>query len=103
MIFSLEDQPGTRFTPLEIACEHNIDCWLVSHVTDQDLDLWSLEKWKAQKLTNSNIEKHMIHLRKLLSKYTQKTLQTAFFGDEMIFKGKLLYNSHNIVLCLKEN
>ena len=26
MIFSLEDQPGTRFTPLEIACEHNIDC-----------------------------------------------------------------------------
>ena len=45
----------------------------------------------------------MIHLRKLLSKYTQKTLQTAFFGDEKIFKGKQLYNSHNIVLCLKEN
>ena len=45
----------------------------------------------------------MIHLRKLLSKYTQKTLQTAFFGDEKIFKGKQLYNSHNIVLCLKGN
>ena len=40
----------------------------------------------------------MIHSRKLLSKYTQKTLQTAFFGDENIFKVKQPYNSHNDVV-----
>ena len=40
----------------------------------------------------------MIDSRKLLSKYTQKTLQTAFFGDEKIYKAKQLYNSHNDVV-----
>ena len=59
-----------------------------------------------QKLIDSNIEKRMICSRKLLSKYTQKTLQTSFFSDEDIFKVKQLYNSHNDVVCvskIKEN
>ena len=40
----------------------------------------------------------MIRSKKLLSKYTQKTFQTAFFNDKKIFKLKQLYNSHNDVL-----
>ena len=40
----------------------------------------------------------MIHSRKLLPKFTQKILQTAFLGDEQIFKVKQLYNSHNDVV-----
>ena len=61
------------------------------------LDLHPLRKRKVQKLTGSHIEKRMICSRKLLSKYTRKTLQTAFFSDENIFKVKQLYNSHNDV------
>ena len=40
----------------------------------------------------------MIRSRKLLSKYIQKTLQSAFFSDEKIFKVKQLYNSRNDVV-----
>ena len=35
----------------------------------------------------------MFHSRKLLSKFTQKTLKTAFFSDEEIFKVKKLHSS----------
>ena len=48
-----------------------------------------------QKLTDSNIEKHMVRSRKLPSKYTQKTLPAAFVRGEKIFKVKQIYNSHN--------
>ena len=45
----------------------------------------------------------MLHLRKLLSNFTQKALQTAFFSDEKIFKVKSHYNSHNdVVYVLKK-
>ena len=40
----------------------------------------------------------MLHSRKLLSNFTQKTLQTAFFSHENIFKVKKLYNAHNDVV-----
>ena len=43
----------------------------------------------------------MILSRKLLSKYTQKTL-TAFFSDEKIFKMKKLYNSYNDVVYVQQ-
>ena len=33
-----------------------------------------------------------------MSNYTQKTLQTAFFSDEKMFKMEKLYNSHNEVV-----
>ena len=46
----------------------------VSRKVDQDLDLRPLRKRKVRKLTDSNTEKRMIRSRKLLSKYTQKTL-----------------------------
>ena len=53
--------------------------------------------WRNKKCKNllSNIEKCMIRSRKLLSKYTQKTLQTAFFSEEKVFKVKELCNSYN--------
>ena len=47
----------------------------------------------------------MHHLRKLLSSFTQKTLQTAFFSDEKIFKVEKLYKSHpynDVVYVLKK-
>ena len=46
----------------------------------------------------------MIRSRRLLSsKYTQKTLKTAFFSDKKIFKEKELCNSHNnFVYVLKK-
>ena len=37
-------------------------------------------------------------LIELMSNYTQKTLQTAFFSDEKMFKMEKLYNSHNEVV-----
>ena len=84
IILSQEDQPGTHYTPAEIARE--LDHRLVSRIIDQDLDLCFLRKRKLQKVTDSNIEKRMIRSRKLLPKYTQKTLQTAFFSGEKIFR-----------------
>ena len=48
-----------------------------------------------QKFTDSNIKKRMFHSRKLLSNFTQKTLQTALFSEEKTFKVKKLRNLHN--------
>ena len=93
MIFSQEDQPGAHSTLAEIACELNIDHLSVLCIIDQDFDLRPLRKRKVQKLTDSNIENHIIRSRKLLSKYSQKTLH--IFSDEKIFKVKQLYNWHN--------
>ena len=79
MILSQEGQPGTHSTLLHV----NLTWSLISvPLIDQDLDLHSLKKGKAQIFTDSNTEKPMIHLRKVLSKYTHKTLQTAFFSDK---------------------
>ena len=82
MILSQEYQPGAHPTPVDIARETNIDRRWVSCVIDQDLLFDSLTKHKVQKFTDLNIEKHMLHLRKLLSNLTQKTLQPAFFSSE---------------------
>ena len=48
MTLSQEDQPGTRPTPADIACEHNIDCPSVPRVIDRDLRFCFLTKrrWK---------------------------------------------------------
>ena len=70
-------------------------------IIDQDLDLCPLRKRKVQKHTDSNIENCMIRSRKLLSKYTQKTLQTAFLVHDNIIKVKELYNLCS--LCSEEN
>ena len=59
---------------------------------DQYLVFDPLTKRKVQKFTDLNIEKHMLHSRKLLSNLTQKTLQPAFVSDEKIFKVKKVYN-----------
>ena len=91
MIFSQRDQPRTHPTITEIARELNMDRRSVSRIIDQNLR--PLRKRKVRELSHSNIEKRMFHPRKLLSKYTQKTLQTAFFSDENILKVKQLYNS----------
>ena len=99
MILNHEDQPGNHTTtPADIARETNIDRQSVSGANDQDLGFLPLTKRKVQKFTNSNVEKHMFHSRKVLSNFTQKTLQTAFFSDEKIFNVKKLYNSHNDVV-----
>ena len=101
MILSQEDQPGAHPTPADIASEPNIDCWSVS----RDLGFYPLTKCKVRKFTDLNLEKHMHHLRKLLSSFTQKTLQTAFFSDEKIFKVEKLYKSHpynDVVYVLKK-
>ena len=75
----------------------------MSCMIDQDLDLCPQRKRKMQKHTDWKIEKHLIHSRKLLSKYTQKKLQTAFFSDNKVFKKKQLYNSQsNVVYVLKK-
>ena len=95
IILSQEEQPGTHSTPAEIACEFIIDRRLVARITDQGLDLCPLRTRKVQKLTDLNTEKHIIRSRKLLSKFSQKTFQIAFFSDERIFKAKQLYNSRN--------
>ena len=81
MILSQEYQPGAHPTPADIAREPNIDRRWVSRVIDQDLVFDPLRKRKVQKLTDLNIEKHMLYSRKLLSNLTQKTLQPAFFSD----------------------
>ena len=75
MILSQEDQRGTHSTQAEIAREHNIDRRSVSRIIAQDLDIGPLRKRKVQKLTDSNIKNPMILSKKLLSKYTQKTLK----------------------------
>ena len=99
MILSQKHQSGTHSLPTETARQLNIDLSSVCRTMDQDLDLRPLGKCKVQKLTDSNIEKRLTHSRKLLSKYTQKALQTAIFTDEKIFKKiskvKQLHNSHN--------
>ena len=99
MILSQKHQSGTHSLPTETARQLNIDHSSVCRTMDQDLDLRPLGKCKVQKLTDSNIEKRLTHSRKLLSKYTQKALQTAIFTDEKIFKKiskvKQLHNSHN--------
>ena len=103
LILSQENQPGTHSTPTKIAHELNVNCRSVFRITDQDLDIRPMRKAKVEKPTNSNIEEPTISSRKLLSMYTQKELQTAFFSGEKIFKLKQLYNSHNDVLnVLKE-
>ena len=88
LILSQEDQPETHSTSAEIARELNTNCQSVSCIIDEDLDLNLLRKLKVQKLTDSTTEKAMTRSRKLLSKYTQRTLQTAFFSDEKILKFK---------------
>ena len=88
MILSQEYQPGAHPTPVDIAREPIIDRRWVSRVINQDLVFDPLTKNKVQKFTDLNIEKHMLHLRKLLSNLIQKTLQPAFFSDEKIFKAK---------------
>ena len=70
----------------------------MSLIIYQDLDLRPLRKCKVQNLTDLNIEKRTIHSRKLLSRYTQKTLHTAFFSDKEIHKMKQLSNSPNNVV-----
>ena len=75
MILSQEDQRGTHSTQAEIARERNIDRRSVSRIIAQDLDIGPLRKRKVQKLTDSNIKNPMILSKKLLSKYTQKTLK----------------------------
>ena len=98
IILGQENQLGTHSTPVEIARELNIGYQPVSLTMDQDLGLRPLRKRKVQNLTDSNIEKRMIRSRILLSKYTQKALQTPFFSKEKIFKVKQLYNSHKDVV-----
>ena len=98
MIPTQEDEPVTHSTPADTARESIINCQSVSPVIDRDIGLCPLRKRKVQKFNDSNIEKHMFHSRKLLSKYTRKRLQTALFSDEKKFKGKQLYNSHNDVV-----
>ena len=79
MIISQVYQPETHSSPAEIGRR-----W-VSSIIDQDLDLPLPRKLKVHKLTDS----------KLLSSYTQKTLQITFFSDKNLFKVKQLYNSHD--------
>ena len=57
-------------------------------VIHQDLVFDSPRKRKVQKFTDLNIEKHMLHPKKLLSNLTQKTLQIALLSDQNIFKVK---------------
>ena len=89
IILSQEDKPRTHLTPADIAREPNIVRQSVSRVINQDLGFRPLRKRKLQKFTDSNIENHMFHSRKLLSNFTQKTLQTAFFSDEKTFTSPL--------------
>ena len=86
MILSQEYQSGAHPTPVDIAREPNIDRRRVSRVIDQDLLFDSLTKRNVQKFTDFNIEKHMLHSRKLLSNLTEKTLQPVFFSGKKMFK-----------------
>ena len=83
IILSQEYQPAAHPTPVDIACEPNIDRRWVSRVIDQRPSFWSPYETQGADL---NTEKHMLHSRKLLSNLTQKTLQPAFFSGEKIFK-----------------
>ena len=80
-----------------------IDCGTVSHIIDQEIDLCSLRKQKVQKLTDSNTEKRMLYSRNVLSQYTQKTLETAFFSDEKIFKACVRYFLTNFCFSLNDS
>ena len=57
MILSQKDQPGAHSKAAEIARELNINCQSVYRIYDQDLE-------------ETNVEKRMIRLTKVLSKYT---------------------------------
>ena len=94
---SLYEQKG------KLKYQSRIDSPSVTCITDQDFALCKLRKRKVQQLTDSNTVKYKIRSRKLLSKYTQNTLQAAFSIDEKIFKVKQWYNSHNnVVYVLKK-
>lgn len=81
MVLRQEDQSRNHSTTTEIVHEFDIGYRLVSRIIDQDLDLHHLRKPKVLKITDSNIKKHMLRSRKLLSMYTQRTLQTVFFCE----------------------
>ena len=70
MILSQEYQPAAHPNPVDIAREPNIDRRWVSRVIDQDLLFDPLTKGNVQRFTDLNIEKHMLHSRKLLSNLT---------------------------------
>lgn len=84
IILSWGDQPATHKLNIDhgaISCitDQNLN-WIRS-TNNQDLDLCFLRKCKVEKLTYSNN-------KKLLPKYTQKILQTAFFSHEKVFNVK---------------
>ena len=68
IILSQEVQPKAHHTPADIAREPNIyRRWkFLVFIQDQQ---------KTTKFTYLNIEKHMVHARKLLTNFTHKTLQ----------------------------
>ena len=98
MILSQEHQPGAHPEPANIALEPNIDLRWVSRVIDQGLIFDPLRKRKGQKFTDLNIEKVMLHSKKLLSNLTQKTLNLHSLVTKRYLKWKKLYNSHNYVV-----
>ena len=98
MILSQEHQPGAHHEPANIALEPNIDLRWVSCVIDQGLIFDPLRKRKGQKFTDLNIEKVMLHSKKLLSNLTQKTLNLHSLVTKRYLKWKKLYNSHNYVV-----
>ena len=62
---------------------------------DDNLNLRLLKKMKVQKLSDADIEKRLQRSKHLLTLYTRKVLETAFFTDEKIFKVNQLYNAQN--------
>ena len=98
MILSQEHQPGAHPEPANIALEPNIDLRWVSRVIDQGLIFDPLRKRKGQKFTDLNIEKVMLHSKKLLSNLTQKTSNLHSLVTKRYLKWKKLYNSHNYVV-----
>ena len=84
-------------SPREIAQRLGISIHSVYRIIKQDLDLKLYHRVKGQKLTESDHEKRVVRVKRLLRTMTKENLRKTFFSDESIFTVEGLYNAHNDV------
>ena len=84
-------------SPREIAQRLGISKNTVYRIIKHDLDLKMYHRIKGQNLSESDHEKRMVRVKRMLRTFTNKNLGKTFFSDESIFTVEGLYNAHNDV------
>ena len=95
LIHSQEDHPNTHMTPSEISAHLGVSESSVRRIVSEDIRLKPLKKITNQSLSEGDIAKRLERCNKLICKYTNKVLESAFFSDEKIFKVQQHYNHQN--------